>query len=102
MAVNGCCYGRDNQLDKGDYLKFCGQRFWEFVSGNQNLYTEIIEPLGHMAKDKNEEFYESYAQMINKFTLQFGNEFCDDGIINWKRVVEFNSSILVPEKKSKK
>jgi len=27
--VNGCCYGRDNKPDKGDYFKFCGQKFWE-------------------------------------------------------------------------
>jgi len=31
VAVNGCCYGRDNRPDKGDYLKYCGQRFWEFI-----------------------------------------------------------------------
>ena len=47
IAVNGCCYGKDDNPDKGDYLKLCGQRFWEFISGNPNLYTEIIEPLGH-------------------------------------------------------
>ncbi len=31
IAVNGCCYGRDNKPDKGDYFKYCGQRFWEFI-----------------------------------------------------------------------
>jgi hypothetical protein len=46
VAVNGCCYGRENSPDKGDYLKYCGQVFWEFISGNTSLYTEIIEPLG--------------------------------------------------------
>jgi len=25
VAVNGCCYGRDNKPDKGDYFKYCGQ-----------------------------------------------------------------------------
>ena len=37
VAVNGCCYGRDNKPDKGDYFKYCGQRFWEFISGDSNL-----------------------------------------------------------------
>jgi len=32
IAVNGCCYGKDNRPDKGDYLKLCGQRFWEFLT----------------------------------------------------------------------
>jgi len=24
FAVNGCCYGRDNKPDKGEYFKYCG------------------------------------------------------------------------------
>ncbi len=61
VAINGCCYGKSTNPDKGDYFKYCGQRFWEFISGNAELYTEIIEPLGHKAKEKNDEFQQSYA-----------------------------------------
>lgn len=93
VAINGCCYGRDNKPDKGDYYKYCGQKFWEFISGESNLYTEIIEPLGHKAKVKNEEFEKSYIQMINKFTKEFSNEFCEDnGDIDWEKLVRFNSA----------
>ncbi len=93
IAVNGCCYGRDNNPDKGDYFKYCGQRFWEFISGDTELYIEIIEPLGHKAKEKNDEFIKSYAQMINKFTREFSNDFCkDNGEIDWKKLVRFNSA----------
>jgi len=92
IAINGCCYGIDNTPDKGDYFKYCGQRFWEFISGNSDLYTDIIEPLGHRAKEKNDEFYKSYAQMVNKFTLEFSSDFCSKtGEINWEKLVEFNS-----------
>ena len=92
IAVNGCCYGKDNKPDKGDYLKLCGQRFWEFISGDENLYTEIIEPLGYKAKEKNEEFAEEYSKVINKFTLEFAIEYCDkSGSILWKKLVKFNS-----------
>ena len=79
IAVNGCCYGRDNKSDKGEYQKLCGQKFWAFISGNDLLYTEIIEPLGHKAKEKNLEFLEHYSQILNKFTIEFGNKFCEDG-----------------------
>lgn len=93
VAVNGCCYGIENNPDKGEYYKFCGQSFWEFISGDPSLYTDIIEPLGYKAKEKNENFQTAYAQIINKFTKEFNNDFCNDnGLINWKSLVEFNSS----------
>ncbi|HLF45371.1 MAG TPA: PmeII family type II restriction endonuclease [Chitinophagaceae bacterium] len=91
-AVNGCCYGRDQHPDKGDYFKYCGQNFWKFISGNPDLYTEIISPLGYKAKAKNDEFIYSYSKMINKFTKEFTADFCDaEGTIDWKRLVQFNS-----------
>ena len=96
-AINGCCYGRCNKTDQGDYFKYCGQRFWEFISGNSELFTEIIEPLGYKAKEKNDDFIKSYAQMINKFTKEFSNIFCkDNGEIDWNKLVRFNSAITKP------
>lgn len=93
IAVNGCCYGQDNNPDKGDYYKYCGQRFWEFISGNPELFTQIIEPLGYKAKERNEAFMISFSQMINKFTKEFSNTFCDDdGNIDWNKLVVFNSA----------
>lgn len=94
IAVNGCCYGRITKTDS-EYQKLCGQKFWTFISGNELLYTDIIEPLGHKAKERNEEFLEQYSQILNKFTLEFGNKFCVDGKINWEKLVQFNSSIQV-------
>lgn len=92
VAVNGCCYGKQRKSDRGDYFKYCGQDFWEFISGNKELYVDIIEPLGHKAKERNEAFMESYSKMLNKFTREFTNDFCnDDGEINWPKLVRFNS-----------
>ncbi len=103
ICVNGCCYGRDNNPDKGDYFKYCGQRFWEFISGNADLYTDIIEPLGHKAKERNDDFLKAYSERINKFTLEFGNQFCDsNGAINWKSLVKFNSSADTTSNSKKK
>ena len=98
VAVNGCCYGRDNNPDKGDYFKYCGQRFWEFLSGDNELFTGIIEPLGHKAKEKNDDFIESYSQMLNKFTREFAGTYCkDDGKIDWDKLVRFNSARIKPK-----
>ena len=97
VAVNGCCYGKDRKPDKGDYLKLCGQKFWEFISGNSNLYADIIEPLGHQAKEKNEQFMQEYAKVINKFTAEFLGKFCDaEGNMLWEEVVKFNSAAYTP------
>jgi hypothetical protein len=93
-AINGCCYGIDNNPDKGDYFKYCGQEFWSFISDNENLYIDIIEPLGNRARERNEDFQKSYYQMINKFTKQFSNAYCtDNGEIDWEKLVKFNSGI---------
>ncbi len=60
----------------------------------ENLYTDIIEPLGYQAREKNDVFLESYAKMINKFTKEFSNDFCDNtGQILWQKLVEFNSGM---------
>ncbi len=99
VAVNGCCYGRQNRFDRGDYFKYCGQKFWEFISGDPELYTKIIEPLGYQAKERNDDFILSYSKMINKFTKEFADTFClVDGSIDWDKLVRFNSSITLPKK----
>jgi hypothetical protein len=97
--INGCCYGRDNKPLKDEYQKLCGQRFWEFISGDADIYTEFIEPLGNKAKERNDVFYESYCRILNNFTLEFANTYCTDGKIEWKKLVEFNSSIIKPKVK---
>ncbi|MEW6235781.1 MAG: PmeII family type II restriction endonuclease [Candidatus Omnitrophota bacterium] len=100
IAINGCCYGRNNKPDKGEYFKYCGQRFWEFISGDSELYTKIIEPLGRKAKEKNDDYVKSYSQMINKFTQEFANRFCkENGEIDWDELVRFNSAIVKPKKR---
>lgn len=91
VAVNGCCYGIDKSPDKGDYYKYCGQTFWEFISGDPDLYLHLIEPLGHRAKEKNEEFTNSHARIVNRFTSEFNAQFCSEGSIDWQALVRFNS-----------
>ncbi len=93
VAVNGCCYGKDNHPDKGDYYKFCGQDFWYFISGEETLYTDILEPLATDAKRRNEEFRAEYARLINKLTKEFTERYCDaEGNIDWAKMMSVNSA----------
>lgn len=93
VAVNGCCYGWDKKPEKSDgYFKLCGQDFWELISGEKVLYTEIVEPLGVDAKRRTVEFDEAYAKVINSFTRDFIAHYCDvSGGINWRKLLEMNS-----------
>jgi hypothetical protein len=92
VAVNGCCYGKDKTPDKGNYFKYCGQDFWQLISGDENLYLNIIEPLGFEAKQNNDEYEALLAQVINRFTREFSEVFCKvSGEIDWEKLVRFNS-----------
>ena len=98
-AVNGCCYGINGHLDKDDYYKYCGQDFWHLISGEKNLYLDIIEPLSAKAKEQNDEFQKSYSKMLNKFTKEFIDGFCfKDDLINWEKLVKFNSGSIQCQK----
>jgi len=95
-AVNGCCYGkttsRNHYKKRGDYFKYCGQVFWEFISGNKELYKELVEPLGYLAHEKNDEYERAYAKKINMFTKELTKDFFTDlGDIAWGKLLEFNS-----------
>ncbi|MDI6754288.1 MAG: PmeII family type II restriction endonuclease [Thermodesulfobacteriota bacterium] len=92
QPVLGICYGKTKTSYVRGYLKVVGQNFWYLISGNKNLYTDLIEPIGHRAKEHNENFLCERGRVINLFTRQFIDEFCDaTGAINWMKLVEFNS-----------
>jgi len=92
IAVNGCMYGKESHPDKGGYRKLCGQAFWELISASSTLYTDIIEPLGHQAKAKNDAFDQAYARLVNRFVVQFIKSFCyPDGAVDWEKLVRWTS-----------
>ena len=95
QAVLGICYGKTQTSYLRGYLKVVGQNFWYLISENKDLYTDIIEPIGYRAKQRNDAFFDEKGRVINKFTRKFVNEFCDDaGNIDWARLVEWNSGNL--------
>ena len=94
IFVNGCCYGRDAKpfKAKDNYLKLCGQDFWYLISNDSDMYHQIVEPLGTLAKERNDEFNEAYGRALTRFTRQFTDEFCAaDGAIDWPRIVDLTS-----------
>ena len=91
-AIEGCCYGKENNPDKISHIKLCGEAFWEFISGSKTLYIDLIEPLGTDAKQKNEIYMKEYKKMITCFTKKFANDYCNvNGEIEWDKIVFLNS-----------
>ena len=97
VCILGICYGnlRETSVEKVIYKEFVGERFWTFISGgHKNLYTDLIEPLAKKAKQHEQDYEKEYARAINRlvklFTAHFVNE---NGDIDWKKVLEFNSGI---------
>jgi hypothetical protein len=92
QPVLGVCYGKAKTCYLRGYLKVVGQNFWYLISGNKDLYTEIMEPIGYRANEHTEAFDIEKSNALNRVTKQFLNQFCNDnGAINWVKVVEFSS-----------
>lgn len=89
----GICYGKTATcFTKDGYLKVVGQNFWTLISDNKDLYKQIIVPIGHRAKEYNDEFLNERGNISNLLTKKFIDSFCDSsGKIDWQHVVEFNS-----------
>lgn len=97
IAVNGCIYGKDRSPFKRDadpdrtYFKYCGQDFWEFISGDSNLYREIIMPIDKEAREKDENFKRAYNAKVNEMTEDFMQNFMTAHQIDWSKLVDFVS-----------
>lgn len=92
QSILGICYGKTRTNYLRGYLKVVGQNFWYLISENENLYTDIIEPVGYHAKEHNDAFIKEKARVENKYSGEFIDGFCDqDSAIDWVKLVEFNS-----------
>jgi len=95
QPILGIYYGKTKTSFIRGYMKVVGQNFWYLISGSQELYKEIIEPIGYKAKQHNDDFNLEKSKIINRFTKAFIEEFCKpSGEIDWKKLVEFNCGNL--------
>jgi hypothetical protein len=91
----GICYGKFRTVNNGEFLHIGGQSFWSLISGDDDFYVDLIEPLGYEAEAINKEFDEVKSATYNRLTRSFANEYCDAaGKIDWPRLVHFVSGNL--------
>ncbi|MBK9008349.1 MAG: hypothetical protein CNIPEHKO_00313 [Anaerolineales bacterium] len=93
QSVLGICYGKTKTAFIRGYMKIVGQNFWYFISENLDLYTDIIEPIGHRAREHNESFEKERDKIISRFSIEMGNTFFDakTGELDWVKLVQYNS-----------
>lgn len=94
QPVLGISYGKTRTSYLRGYLKVVGQNFWYLISGNKDLYTDIVEPIGYRAKEHNDAFLAGKNRIVNVFTQQFLAEYTVNGNINWTKLVALNSGNL--------
>ena len=93
VAVNGCCYGRARNPDKGEYFKYCGQAFWQLLSNDADFYLRIMQPLDPAAQRPNDEFAVKYEAVVQRFAQELSDQFCRaTGEIDWRQLASFNSA----------
>ncbi len=97
VAVNGCIYGRDNNPHKVNkdpdlsYYKICGQSFWELISGDDQLYKKIIQPLDKEAKKRDEVFKYLYVKKVNEMTKDVVDLFYTKSTLDWDKIIDYVS-----------
>ena len=97
VSVNGCMYGRDNHPHKVNkdpnlsYYKICGQAFWELISGDDQLYKKIIQPLDKEAKKRDDIFRELYTKKVNEMTKDVVDIFYTKNNLDWDMIIDYVS-----------
>jgi hypothetical protein len=92
QLVFGCCYGFQNSQRHGKYWVCCGQDFWTLISGDELLFTELIDLFGHRLNESETQYRRKYAQHLNMLTKEFLDHFSHGGVIDWEKLVRFNSA----------
>jgi len=98
IGVNGCIYGKDNvplkkhkSDDELSYIKLCGQKFWELITGDSEFYKKIIKPLDKEVKKRDDIFKETYVAKINEMTKDLIGLFYTKNKLDWDKIVEYVS-----------
>jgi site-specific DNA-methyltransferase (cytosine-N4-specific) len=98
ISINGCIYGRDNVSFKKhesdsdlDYFKLCGQKFWELITGDNDFYKKLIQPLDKEVKKRDDLFKETYVEKINEMTKDLIELFYTKDRLDWDKIVEYVS-----------
>lgn len=94
LPVVGYGYGKKKTKAGSEkfYQELAGKTFWEWLTGDAEFYTKIIEFMGDRPDEYAKQFEEAYARAENRMVREFTVKYCKkDGSINWDALIKFNS-----------
>lgn len=100
--VVGYSYGRKSKEPKkaSSFREVAGQSFWEELTGDPDCYVKILQAMQDYPDRHRIEFKAAWERAVNRFSMEFMLNFMsEDGSINWRELLQFNSgSMVVPWK----
>ena len=94
FPVVGYGYGK-KKIKEGNekfYKELAGKDFWEWLTGDPDFYTKIIEYMGTRPDEYTKEFETAYNKAENRMLREFTIKYCkEDGSIDWDSLIKFNS-----------
>lgn len=94
-AIIGYAYGKKRQTEESrqarprNYREVAGKEFWEELTGDPDFYLKIVDLIGEKPKQHAERYRKAYASAVNRLSRELLDNFCgEDGLIDWRRLVE--------------
>ena len=101
VCVEGCCYGNDENpfKPKSHHWKYCGQRFWELISGGDSaLYKDLMVPMLSQTQINDTNYTELYTTKLSTLIQEFQGAYVTaEGAIDWEKYIENNSGNQPPK-----
>lgn len=94
MPIIGYGYGKKSSSSTNGkfYIELAGKDFWQWLTGDPDFYTKIVDYMGEKPTEFATSFAESYNRAQNRLVRDFTLSYCnEDGSINWPKLLKFNS-----------
>ena len=87
VFVEGCCFGTGENKEQMGHSRLCGDTFWSLISHIPDLYSQVVEPIGHKLSNLNTMFRDEYMQVVNIHTSGVcRNYVTNDGGFGWDKL----------------
>ena len=90
------CYGKKRIQDSSDreFAELAGQKGWEHLTGDPEMYLKIARLMGDRPKDHWGKFMSKFNEAKNRCLIEFLNVYSTpEGKIDWEKWIQENSGI---------